>query len=419
MWKMRYDDYSEQGEGFYNVSVLPEDDKNSESTTYVVSWVDPILRPTSTRGYNIADTEVRINDVTLNDVRDDDTDTYSWVKVEDTAHLPGVQSVAVSDTYKDVFHTTYKGQNTKLRVDKENLTMANNDRKEQKNKEIDTSLIYGNHCSIFLAFLVRLLLIGHNVFAVWRVTIEYNDYMYWLLAVTNFFLIFEGVVVIIRNAGKEYSWWSPCLLFYLAGTVPAVWFLQLNQYHKASTTSQAEQGKPAIDIWVILTAETLVFAVLISRWLLPRHKLSENVISDVLVEFIFIASDVMEFLAVFDNDRVRGDLNIIYVVLAVWTASLVQFVPVFKRKNRYRKGEKDGCVRQCCGMNGVKIIAICMNVFLQNLPFLVVRLYLIIEMRIITYSLIFFVLKNVVSLLFLFCVMIGIFLCQNKGEKSD
>ena len=160
-----------------------------------------------------------------------------------------------------------------------------------------------------------------------------------------------------------------------------------------------------------------MFALLFSRWLLPRHKLSENVIADVIIEFFFIASDVMEFLAVFDNDRIRGDLDMTYVILAVWTASLFQFVTVFMRKNRYRYGAE--FLGQCYGQNGVKIIGICMNLLLQDLPFLVVRLYIVIEMDIITYSLIFFILKNILTLLFLFSRLTGTLCCKNYDQKSD
>ena len=202
MWKMRYDDYSEQGDGFYTMSVLPDEDKNSEATTYVVSWVDPVFRPTSSSVGNVTDTELRVHDVTLNEVRDDDKDANSWIRVDETANLPGVKSVSVPDTHR--VYSISTNQSVLSGIEKDKITMANKDSSVQR--DIDTNLIYGHQGSIFLTCLVRLLLIGHNVFATWRVTREYNEDTYWLLAVTNFFLLFEGVVVIIKNGGKEYSW---------------------------------------------------------------------------------------------------------------------------------------------------------------------------------------------------------------------
>lgn len=157
------------------------------------------------------------------------------------------------------------------------------------------------------------------------------------------------------------------------------------------------------DIWVIIVEESLVYLLVFSRWLLPRGQVSRDFLADLLLEFIAIASDIMELLAVFDEDAVRGNLTLTYAIMTVWSASFIQFIPILMQRRRFRKTRKPNvpCLTRCCGNSAVEIIVTCMSIFLQDLPFLAVRLYIIIQVELITYSLIFFLLKNIVTTLLL------------------
>ena len=70
----------------------------------------------------------------------------------------------------------------------------------------------------------------------------------------------------------------------------------------------------------------------------------------------------------------------------------------------------------------MEIIYTFMSVFLQDGPFLALRLYIMIRLRLITYSLVFFVLKNIVTLILLF-YRLGIMCynlpCCKSCKKSD
>ena len=59
---------------------------------------------------------------------------------------------------------------------------------------------------IFCAAVVRLVLIGHNVMSVWRVTATYNDNMYWLMALGNVLMIGESLYTICKRGGEDYKW---------------------------------------------------------------------------------------------------------------------------------------------------------------------------------------------------------------------
>ncbi|XP_060554882.1 transmembrane protein 26-like, partial [Ruditapes philippinarum] len=158
------------------------------------------------------------------------------------------------------------------------------------------------------------------------------------------------------------------------------------------------------DVWVIIVEESLVYLLVFSRWLLPRGEVSRDFLADLLLEFLAIASDIMELLAVFDEEDVRSNLKLTYVILAVWSASFIQFIPIFMQKKRFRRARSPNVefLTRHCGDKFIEIVVTCMSIFLQDLPFLVVRLYIIIEVNLITYSLIFFLLKNIVTLMLLF-----------------
>ena len=155
---------------------------------------------------------------------------------------------------------------------------------------------------------------------------------------------------------------------------------------------------------MIIVQESLVYLLVISRWLLPRRKMSREFLADLLLEFLAIASDIMELLAVFDESAVRTNLILTYSVLGVWSASFIQFIPVLAHKRwmfRSVRRRETKCFTKACGEYFVEIVYTLMSIFLQDGPFLVLRLYIMIQLNLITYSLVFFVLKNVVSLLLL------------------
>ena len=60
--------------------------------------------------------------------------------------------------------------------------------------------------TILAAVLVRVILIFHNLLAVWRVGIAWDSADYWVLAAGNVFTIFEGVLVVYVNGGLEWKW---------------------------------------------------------------------------------------------------------------------------------------------------------------------------------------------------------------------
>ena len=181
---------------------------------------------------------------------------------------------------------------------------------------------------------------------------------------------------------------------------------------------------PDNEIWLIIVEEALIYLLVFCRWLLPRRSVSREFLADLLLEFLAIASDIMELLAVFDEPQVRGDRTLNYWVMGIWSGSFIQFIPVLAHKRMFRRtrSAQMQCFKHACGTYFVEIIYTFMSVFLQDGPFLALRLYIMIRLRLITYSLVFFVLKNIVTLILLF-YRLGIMCynlpCCKSCKKSD
>lgn len=61
--------------------------------------------------------------------------------------------------------------------------------------------------SIFKALLTRLLFMAHAGVAIWRVTLIYENEIYWALACTLLPLVIEVIYVMIKRHGAEWKLW--------------------------------------------------------------------------------------------------------------------------------------------------------------------------------------------------------------------
>ncbi|XP_045213336.1 transmembrane protein 26-like [Mercenaria mercenaria] len=316
---------------------------------------------------------------------------------------------------------------------------------------------------IIAALSVRLLLVLHNILAVWRVTISRDSSNFWGLAALNILILVETVLVIRNNYGNEWKWWCPCFLTYLLATLPSIWLLQLSLYDSlvsgdsvsaiqptpqgqaadlstsslslnvgnqsaapsvtpsmtlttnASTvgTSSTTDGGIATSIdeilaledttWIVVIQESLVYLIVFGRWMLPRAEVSRAALSDLLLEYLAMASDIMELYAIFDEDVVQRDLGATYAILTIWSISFFQFVPVlvFKHKYRHLHSPRMKKINRACGEYFSEVVVTVTSIVLQDGPFLGLRLYIMLRFELITYSLVFFVLKNIVAVLLL------------------
>lgn len=132
----------------------------------------------------------------------------------------------------------------------------------------------------------------------------------------------------------------------------------------------------------------------------------------------------MELFYLFDEQAVLGNFTMQYVILAIWTVSLLQFtivLTVTKRKrprlSRELRGghglihRLTGC--RCCHS---EIWSLLTSVFLQDGPFLILRIYCLAGLGIFSQNLVFYTVKNaLVVVLQTYRLVILIMRCTKPG----
>ncbi|XP_078615605.1 transmembrane protein 26-like [Branchiostoma floridae x Branchiostoma japonicum] len=208
---------------------------------------------------------------------------------------------------------------------------------------------------IFNAVLTRLLFAAFGVLCIWRVYSIRGAATFWLLMLAEVGLFIEALFTLIVRKGKEWKWFSPCVLFYLCCTVPSIWFLELNELERRLaemserqeacrniTGNETEEemddilklhsigidAEIMIENWVGALEQIMVLLLVIGRWLLPRGSLTRDELSQLLLVYVAMAADIVELFQVFEEERVGNKEGVVYTALALFTWSLMQFTIV-------------------------------------------------------------------------------------------
>ncbi|XP_066301216.1 transmembrane protein 26-like [Branchiostoma lanceolatum] len=210
-------------------------------------------------------------------------------------------------------------------------------------------------CVIFKALLTRLLFGAFGLLCIWRVYSIRGVATFWLLMLAEAGLFIETLFTLIGRKGKEWKWFSPCVLFYLCCTVPSIWFLELDQLERRLAERSGLQetcrnvtgngtdaeiddilnlqsvgidAKIMIENWVGALEQMLVIPLVIGRWVLPRGDLTRDELSQLLLVYVAMAADIVELFQVFEEERVGNKSEVVYGALFLFTWSLLQFTIV-------------------------------------------------------------------------------------------
>ena len=183
--------------------------------------------------------------------------------------------------------------------------------------------------------------------------------------------------------------------------------------------------------------QTLLFLLVLCRWLLPRGDISRHELSQLLFVFMGIASDNMELFELFDETEVRKDSILTYVVLGVWSLSLLQFVfvltatknpqkirvlhdqPTEEEQAHERRRKKKRSLLEV--MFATEIWSLLFSVMVQDGPYAATRIYTVVKYDLLTYSIIFFICKNilVICLVFYRLTVVCIHKCTDDDDDDD
>ncbi|XP_078497089.1 transmembrane protein 26 [Lissotriton helveticus] len=325
---------------------------------------------------------------------------------------------------------------------------------------------------VFLnAIVTRFLFMLHSLLAVWRVTEVKKDKTYWLLGLLNIFLCLEMILTLKYKKGRDLKWFSPAIFLYLISVVPSLWLLEINYIPEAcnsekgsvneTTVSEAtagnrtqfdhdlnEQtfGKIAVvrqavalvstlasvcnTVWTLALHQTFLLLLVIGKWFLPTDAgTTREQLSQLLLLFVGTAADILEFCSeTLELADVRKEAVLVYSILSVWTWSMLQFLldVTVKNVDRHQSPAPQGRCSLLLTRYSADLWNIGISLFIQDGPFLIVRLILMIYYRVITQMLVFFAAKNILVVMLLLyrlvvlCVDIQACPCQQESlnEKN-
>ncbi|XP_028898478.2 transmembrane protein 26 [Zeugodacus cucurbitae] len=275
--------------------------------------------------------------------------------------------------------------------------------------------------STFKAILTRIFFGAHSLLAIWQVTVNTKNYIYWSLCGPLVLLLLEGIFTLMIKKTQEWRWFCPSVFLYLSSIVPAIWLLELDQVARKLSNNQSHNNRsdenilqevaeiadldlPVFkidpDVWITLIEQFLMLILIVGRWMLPKGDLTRDQLSQLLLVYIGTAADIMEFFESYkDVNIIKIDL-LVFLTLGIWSWSLMQFTIVLSatRARRPRGGgihhndETTDCCDGCCC--GIDVWAIVLNVILQDAPFLTLRMLIIFQYKILNYMSVFFTCKN-------------------------
>uniref|UniRef100_H2YNJ0 Transmembrane protein 26 n=1 Tax=Ciona savignyi TaxID=51511 RepID=H2YNJ0_CIOSA len=184
--------------------------------------------------------------------------------------------------------------------------------------------------------------------------------------------------------------------------------------------------------WLLALHQVLLFVLVIGRWLLPKGEITRDQLSQLLLVFIGVGADILEFVTeTIDNDITQVQCNRLlhYIIYAVWSASLLQFTLVLtaakSRKTRVGFSDERVAIVQvdnnCCArsiFNDADLWGILVTMLFQDLPFLAFRLYMMIVYNHIHQMIVFFTGKNALVVI-LQIYRIIVLQIEHKKKKPD
>uniref|UniRef100_A0A667X5K0 Transmembrane protein 26b n=1 Tax=Myripristis murdjan TaxID=586833 RepID=A0A667X5K0_9TELE len=259
------------------------------------------------------------------------------------------------------------------------------------------------------SFFILISLIG-----VWGVVLVKKNGLYWFLTILYLPLVAEMILTLKRRQGKDYKWFSPAIFFFLISIIPSLWILELHHQENKSTDSRCDKidsrlfnilrnstngtesiASPLSSVcandWILALHQILLILLILGKWVLPAGEgLTRDQLSQLLLIFVGTAADILEF-----TSETLSDVNpiMVYIILGVWTWSMLQF-PLHLSVMGASSDELSDASASLFSRLRTDIWSTVEALFIQDGPFLVVRLTVMIYFGVVHQMLIFFAIKN-------------------------
>uniref|UniRef100_A0A3B5AKS6 Transmembrane protein 26b n=1 Tax=Stegastes partitus TaxID=144197 RepID=A0A3B5AKS6_9TELE len=242
--------------------------------------------------------------------------------------------------------------------------------------------------NVLLALLSRFLFAVHGVVTVWRVVAVKGEPLYWLLL--------TGVALL----GVEMAVTLRCTRHGIVELDPENWVAGLEQ--------------------------TMLIVLVLGRWLMPKGDMSRDQLSQLLMVYVGLGADILDIFDTFKEPEVKTNQVVVILGLALFSWALMQF-PLVLTQTRPTKDEppqrRMGALlccpeappsfASCCSS---EVWSLLLTVGLQDGPFLLYRIYLMVQEQVLNQLMIFFTCKNILIVLLEFY---RIFVVQCKQKVGD
>ncbi|XP_037638447.1 transmembrane protein 26-like [Sebastes umbrosus] len=308
------------------------------------------------------------------------------------------------------------------------------------------------------AVITRALFLLISLISVWRVTKVKKDYNYWFLTFLFLPLLVEMIITLKSRMGKDYKWFSPPIFLFLISIIPSIWILELqHQQEKANrpkckTLDSETQGNHTSpnylelsyrkrnnfrslflfqyfnqalstvcsNDWILTLHQILLILLIVGKWLLPLGGgVTRDELSQLLLIFVGTAADILEFTSETLSDVKENSPQLVYIILAVWTWSMLQFPLHLSVVNSKPDSEGEQRVQEASVLtkHSTDIWSIVEAFFIHDGPFLVVRLTVMTHFGVIHQMLVFFAIKNfLVVILNLYRLVV---ICQDYRSRDN
>uniref|UniRef100_A0A4W4H6A8 Transmembrane protein 26a n=1 Tax=Electrophorus electricus TaxID=8005 RepID=A0A4W4H6A8_ELEEL len=299
----------------------------------------------------------------------------------------------------------------------------------------------------------RFLFAVHGILTVWRVVDLKGEPSYWLLLTGVALLGVEMAVTIKCTRNAEWKWFSPMVFLYLSTEIPSIWFLELNLLQTKLPINSSSPDLPLLSHITIPTVgtlmslsrvladlgiftftafgleQTMLIVLVLGRWLMPKGDMSRDQLSQLLMVYVGLGADVLDILDTFKQSEVKANCAVIVVGLSLFSWALMQFPLVLtqtsaQKQSRETQLEDTGpalmsCSSPCCSS---EVWSLLLTVGLQDGPFLVYRLYLMIKENVLNQMMIFFTCKNILIVmleLYRICVVQHVWLDCSEHRQPQ
>ncbi|KAM3920927.1 transmembrane protein 26-like [Leptodactylus fuscus] len=288
---------------------------------------------------------------------------------------------------------------------------------------------------ILAAICSRILFALHGLLMVYLMVELKQDDFYWSLLAGVVLLFVEMIVTLKMTKNGEWKWFSPMVFLYLCTVIPSIFVMELAYQEFRMNIDHiniTSLGCTEINCKEITTevqgAEELTILVLIlGRWMMPRGKMSRDQLAQLLLLYLALGADMLDILELMKEPSVKTNTTITVVGLCLFSWAIMQFTLILTQtlssssedpevgERGYSSSGVKNCVMTLCCTSEVWSVLI--TVLMQDGPFLVYRLYLVTREGVFNESMVFFICKNILSVI-IQLYRVVVFLCNENRKRK-